>query len=102
MYVKGTHSWLARHASGDYDDIGTLEDLRKAVIWGEVTFDLGGGCDVREVCGYARCINYIKEAKLVDGSHSECVGKGRGSHLLDPGICFEEKSQGLTDSTYAM
>ena len=94
MYVKGTHSWLARHASGDYDDIGTLEDLRKAVIWGEVTFDLGGGCDMRKVCGYARCINYIKEAKLLDGSHSECMGWGEGVTSLTRGFVLRRRAKG--------
>jgi hypothetical protein len=94
MYVKGTHSWLARHASGDYDDIGTLEDLRKTVIWGEVAFDFCGGCDVREVCGYARCIDYIKKAKLVDGSHLVGVGWGEGVTSVTRGFVLRRRAKG--------
>jgi len=63
--VDGTHSWLAGHASRNYDNISTLEGLRKTVIWRKVAFDLSGRCDVGEVGGDTRCIDDIKEAELV-------------------------------------
>ncbi len=100
--VDGTHSWLAGHASRNYDDISTLKGLCKTLIWGKVAFDLGRRCDVREVGRDTGCIDDIKEAKLVDVSRSACVRcqvARRASHLGNSGVSFEEKGQRLADST---
>ena len=92
--MDGTHSWLARHASGDYDDIGTLEDLRKTFIWGKIAFDLGGRCDVREVGSDTRCIDDIKEAELMDYSHSACVRWGDAVTSVTRGFVLRRRAKG--------
>ena len=96
--VEGTYSWLPGYASRDDDDISTLEGLCETVIWGKVALDLSGGCNMREVCGDARCIDDIIETELVDCSYS-VNSMRRWGHLCHSRVCFEEKSERLTDST---
>jgi len=93
-WVDGTHSWLAGHASRNYNDISTLEDLQKTVIWRKVAFNLGGGCDVGEVRGDTRCIDDIKETELVDGSHSACVGWGEPVTSVTLGLVLSSRAKG--------
>jgi hypothetical protein len=90
----GTHSWLTGYASRDDDDVSTLEGLRKTVIWGKVALDLSGCCDVREVGSYARCIDDIIEAELMDCSHSACVRWGEAVTSVTPGFVLRRRARG--------
>jgi hypothetical protein len=90
----GTHSWLTGYASRDDDDVSTLESLRKTVIWREISLNFSGCCDVREVCSYARCIDDIKEAELMDCSHSECVRWGEAVTSVTPGFVLRRRARG--------
>jgi hypothetical protein len=92
--VDGTHSWLAGHASRNYDDMSTLEDLGKTVIWRKVAFNLSGCCDVGEVGGDTRCIDDIIEAELVDCSHSACVGWGEPVTSVTRGFVLSRRAKG--------
>jgi hypothetical protein len=64
--LDGTHSWFARHASGDNDNVSPLQSLGKTVIWRQVALNFGRSCDVREVGGNARGVDNIKETELED------------------------------------
>ncbi len=64
--LDGTHSWFARHTSGDNDNVSPLQSLGKTVIWRQVALNFGRSCDVREVCGNARGVDNIIETKLED------------------------------------
>jgi hypothetical protein len=92
--MDGTHSWLTGYASRDDDDISTLEGLCKTFIWWEVSLDLSGGCDVREVCSDARCVDDIKEAELVDCSHSACVRREEAVTSVTPGFVLRRRARG--------